>query len=104
MIRKLISFVLAGLLTVVPALIFLFGAAGDWKPSGLVLLSLIFSFGVGAMWLNSEVLELFQKKKPPWEEQYALNIYDAFVASGGPGDINGLEAPNSNRSASRISK
>jgi hypothetical protein len=88
LIRKAISFVLAALLTSVPAL-FLFGGAGDGRP--LVLLSLVFTSGVGALWLFSEIREIFQKKKPPWEEQYALNIYEAFVASAGPGDITALK-------------
>jgi hypothetical protein len=31
------------------------------------------------------------KKKPSWEEQYALNIYGSFVARSGPGDITALK-------------
>jgi hypothetical protein len=87
-IRKTISFVLAGLLTVVPALALLLG---HWQPgSGIVVLGLIFTCGVGAVWF-SEVREIFQKNKPSWEEQYANNIYDAFVADGGLGDITALK-------------
>jgi hypothetical protein len=31
------------------------------------------------------------KKKPSWEEQYAQNIYGAFVACNDPGDITALK-------------
>jgi hypothetical protein len=31
------------------------------------------------------------KKKPSWEEQYAQNIYGAFVACNDPGDITPLK-------------
>jgi hypothetical protein len=31
------------------------------------------------------------KKKPSWEQQYAKNIYDAFVARNEPGDITALK-------------
>jgi hypothetical protein len=59
MIRKSISCALAGLLTVVPALAFLFMLFGYWTPgSGIVVLSLIFSFAVGVIWLGSEVAEI----------------------------------------------
>src|SRR5262249_29780165 len=55
MIRKSISCALAGLLTVVSALAFLFGLLGYWEPSsGVVVLSLIFGFTIGVMWLGSE--------------------------------------------------
>jgi hypothetical protein len=54
-IRKTISCALAGLLTVVSALAFLFGLLGYWEPSsGVVVLSLIFGFTIGVMWLGSE--------------------------------------------------
>jgi hypothetical protein len=77
-IRKSISFVLAVLLTVVPALALLLG---HWQPgSGIVVLGLIFTSAVGAMWFGTEVKEIFQKKKPSWEEQYAQTIYDGLVA------------------------
>jgi hypothetical protein len=92
MIRKSISCALAGLLTVVPALAFLFGLFGHWQPgSGLVALSLIFSFAVGVIWLGTEVSEIFRSKKPCWEEQYAQNIYGAFVVSNDPGNITALK-------------
>jgi len=59
MIRKTISCALAGLLTVVSALAFLFGLLGYWEPSsGVVVLSLIFGFTIGVMWLGSEVSEI----------------------------------------------
>jgi hypothetical protein len=88
-IRKAISFVLAGLLTVVPALALLLG---HWQPgSGIVVLGLIFTSAVGAMWFGTEVKEIFQKKKPSWEEQTANNIYEAFVPGGGLGDITALK-------------
>jgi hypothetical protein len=68
MIRKSISCALAGLLTVVPALAFLFGLLGHWQPrSGVVVLGLIFSSVVGVIWLGTEVSEIFRSKKPPWE-------------------------------------
>src|SRR5262249_43504670 len=61
MIRKTISCALAGLLTVVSALAFLFGLLGYWEPSsGVVVLSLIFGFTIGVMWLGSEVSEIFR--------------------------------------------
>src|SRR5262245_38201204 len=92
MIRKLISCVLAGLLTFVPALAFLFGLLGHWQPgSGLVALPLIFSFVFGVVWLGTEVSEIFKVRKPSWEEQYAQNIYDGFVISNDPGDISALK-------------
>ena len=31
------------------------------------------------------------KKKPPWEELYAQNIYVAFVERNDPGDISALK-------------
>jgi hypothetical protein len=31
------------------------------------------------------------KKKPPWQEEYAQNIYGAFVAGNDPGDITALK-------------
>ena len=31
------------------------------------------------------------KTKPSWEEHYAQTLYDAFVASGGPGEITALK-------------
>ena len=56
MIRKTISCALAGLLTVVSALAFVSGLLGYWEPSsGVVVLSLIFGFTIGVMWLGSEV-------------------------------------------------
>jgi hypothetical protein len=33
----------------------------------------------------------FFKKKPPWEVQYAQNIYSGFVARSDPGDITALK-------------
>jgi ribosomal protein L9 len=60
MIRKTISCALAGLLTVVSALAFLFGLLGYWEPSsGVVVLSLIFGFTIGVMWFGSELSEIF---------------------------------------------
>jgi len=57
MIRKTISCALAGLLTVVSALAFVSGLLGYWEPSsGVVVLSLIFCFTIGVMWLGSEVV------------------------------------------------
>jgi len=93
MIRKSISCALAGLLTVVPALV-LFELLGHWQPapSGGVVVSLVFCFAVGVIWLGTEVSEiLWSKKKPSWEEQYAQNIYNAFVVSNDPGDITALK-------------
>jgi hypothetical protein len=88
-IRKSISFVLAVLLTVVPALALLLG---HWQPgSGIVVLGLIFTSAVGAMWFGTEVKEIFQKKKPSWEEQYAQTIYDGLVAHNDLGDITALK-------------
>jgi ribosomal protein L9 len=59
MVRKTISCALAGLLTVVSALAFLSGLLGYWEPSsGVVVLSLIFGFTIGVMWLGSEVSEI----------------------------------------------
>jgi hypothetical protein len=63
MIRKIISCALAGLLTVVSALAFLSGLLGYWEPSsGIVVLSLIFGFTIGVIWLGSEVVGNF----PEW--------------------------------------
>jgi ribosomal protein L9 len=63
MIRKTISCALAGLLTVVSALAFVSGLLGYWEPSsGVVVLSLIFGFTIGVMWLGSEVIGDF----PEW--------------------------------------
>src|SRR5262249_41834080 len=60
-IRKTIPCALAGLLTVVSALAFLSGLLGYWEPSsGVVVLSLIFGFTIGVMWLGSEVSEIFR--------------------------------------------
>jgi hypothetical protein len=56
MIRKTISCALAGLLTVVSAVAFLSGLLGYWYPSSVVVLSLIFGFTIGVMWLGSEVV------------------------------------------------
>jgi hypothetical protein len=57
MIRKTISCALAGLLTVVSALAFVSGLLGYWEPrSGVVVLSLIFGFTIGVIWLGSEVV------------------------------------------------
>src|SRR5262245_17832617 len=51
-IRKTIPCALAGLLTVISALAFLSGLLGYWEPSsGVVVLSLIFGFTFGVMWL-----------------------------------------------------
>src|SRR6516164_258384 len=59
-IRKTIPCALAGLLTVVSALAFLSGLLGYWEPSsGVVVLSLIFGFTIGVMWLGIEVWEIF---------------------------------------------
>jgi len=61
-IRKTISCALAGLLTVVSAVAFLSGLLGYWEPSsGVVVLSLIFGFTIGVMWLGSEVAEIFRR-------------------------------------------
>jgi ribosomal protein L9 len=63
MIRKTISCALAGLLTVVSALAFVSGLLDYWEPSsGVVVLSLIFGFTIGVMWLGSEVVGDF----PEW--------------------------------------
>ena len=60
MIRKTISCALSGLLTVVSAVAFLSGLLGYWEPSsGVVVLSLIFGFTIGVMWLGIEVSEIF---------------------------------------------
>jgi len=56
MIRKTISCALSGLLTVVSAVAFLSGLLGYWEPSSVVVLSLIFGFTIGVMWLGSEVV------------------------------------------------
>ena len=43
------------------ALAFLSGLLGYWEPSsGAVVLSLIFGFTIGVMWLGSEVSEIFR--------------------------------------------
>ena len=63
MIRKTISCALAGLLTVVSAVAFLSGLLGYWEPSsGVVVLSLIFGFTIGVMWLGSEVVRDFPER------------------------------------------
>jgi ribosomal protein L9 len=62
MIRKTISCVLAGLLTVVSAVAFLSGLLGYWEPSSVVVLSLIFGFTIGVMWLGSEVVGDFPER------------------------------------------
>jgi len=63
MIRKTISCALAGLLTVVSAVAFLSGLLGYWEPSsGVVVLSLIFGFTIGVMWLSSEVVRDFPER------------------------------------------
>jgi hypothetical protein len=65
MIRKTISCALAGLLTVVSAVAFLSGLLGYWEPSsGVVVLSLIFGFTIGVMWLGSEVVGNFPYMGP----------------------------------------
>jgi hypothetical protein len=88
-IRKSMSFVLAVLLTVVPALALLLG---HWQPgSGIVVLGLVFTSAVGAMWFGTEVKEIFQKKKPSWEEQYAQTIYEGLVVHNDLGDITALK-------------
>jgi len=64
-----ISCALAGLLTVVSALAFLSGLLGYWEPSsGVVVLSLIFGFTIGVMWLGSEVSEIFRsgRRRRAW--------------------------------------
>jgi ribosomal protein L9 len=59
-----ISWALAGLLTVVSALAFQSGLLGYWEPSsGVVVLSLIFGFTIGVMWLGSEVSEIFRSAR-----------------------------------------
>jgi hypothetical protein len=61
-IRKTISCAMAGLLTVVLTGAFLSGLLGYWEPSsGVVVLSLIFGFTIGVMWLGSEVAEIFRR-------------------------------------------
>jgi hypothetical protein len=61
-IRKTISCALAGLLTVVLTVAFLSGLLGYWEPSsGVVVLSVIFGFTIGVMWLGSEVAEIFRR-------------------------------------------
>src|SRR5262249_22934314 len=63
MIHKTISCALAGLLTVVSAVAFLSGLLGYWEPSfGVVVLSLIFGFTIGVMWLGSEVVGDFPER------------------------------------------
>jgi ribosomal protein L9 len=62
MIRKTISCALAGLLTVVSAMAFLSGLLGYWEPSSVVVLSLIFGFTIGVMWLGSEVVGDFPER------------------------------------------
>src|SRR5215467_14496016 len=62
MIRKTISCALAGLLTVVSAVAFLSGLLGYWEPSSVVVLSLIFGFTIGVMWLGSEVVGDFPER------------------------------------------
>src|SRR5262249_31802683 len=60
MIRKTISCALAGLLTVVSAVAFLFGLLCYLGPSfWVVLLSLIVGLTIGVMWLGSEVVGNF---------------------------------------------
>ena len=69
MIRKTISCALAGLLTVVSALAFLFALLGYWEPSsGVVVLSLIFGLTIGVMWLGSEGSEIFRsgRRRRAW--------------------------------------
>jgi multisubunit Na+/H+ antiporter MnhB subunit len=65
MIRKSISFVLAGLLIVVPVLAFLLMLLGHWKPGSGSIALLIFSFAVGAMWLATEVSEILRGQQQP---------------------------------------
>jgi len=62
MIRKTISCALSGLLTVVSAVAFLSGLLGYWEPSSVVVLSLIFGFTIGVMWLGSEVVGDFPER------------------------------------------
>jgi ribosomal protein L9 len=62
MIRKTISCALAGLLTVVSAMAFLSALLGYWEPSSVVVLSLIFGFTIGVMWLGSEVVGDFPER------------------------------------------
>ena len=69
MIRKTISCALAGLLTVVSALAFLFALLGYWEPSsGVVVLSLVFGLTIGVMWLGSEGSEIFRsgRRRRAW--------------------------------------
>ena len=64
MTRQSISCALAGLLTVVPALAFLFGLFGYWTPgSEVAVLALIFSFAIGVIWLDSEVTEILRRER-----------------------------------------
>jgi ribosomal protein L9 len=81
MIRKTISCALAGLLTVVSAVAFLSGLLGYWEPSsGVVVLSLIFGFTIGVMWLGSEVVgtpracRRGRKNYPAAEDGFALPV------------------------------
>ena len=55
MIRKSISFALAGLLIVVPALAFLIWLFGHWQPGSRLVEGLIFCFAVGVIWLGTEI-------------------------------------------------
>jgi hypothetical protein len=58
-IRKSISLVLAGLLTVVPALVFIFRLLGYWTfhPEAIVSV-LVFCFTVGVIWFGIELSEI----------------------------------------------
>ena len=77
MIRKTISCALAGLLTVVSAVAFLSGLLGYWEPSsGVVVLSLIFGFTIGVMWLGSEVVGNFpESTMTPGPMASAIKVY-----------------------------
>jgi ribosomal protein L9 len=75
MIRKTISCALAGLLTVVSAVAFLSGLLGYWEPSSVVVLSLIFGFTIGVMWLGSEVVGDFpERTTSPYMGPMAMSI------------------------------
>ena len=58
-IRKSISLVLAGLLTVVPALVFIFRLLGYWTFRSEAIVSvLVFCFTVGVIWFGIELSEI----------------------------------------------
>jgi hypothetical protein len=65
------------------------------RQSNLLLLIGGVLAAVATVSLAEDALELagrsWFKKKPSWEEQYAQNIYEAFVVSSDPGDITALK-------------